>query len=131
MSIHEKIRSLREINSWTQEEMAEKLEISKNGYAKLERGESKLNIERLEQIANIFNVDIADLASDGRGLVCFINGDNSDNSQNNISYYTTTDALIAENEKLKLTLEHNATIIEQKDKEISMLKEMVELLKQK
>ena len=35
MEIHDKIRVMREINQWTQEEMAEKLEMSSNGYAKL------------------------------------------------------------------------------------------------
>lgn len=40
MQVHKKIRVLREINHWIQEEMAEKLEISVNGYLKIESGQS-------------------------------------------------------------------------------------------
>lgn len=48
MNIQEKIRAMREIKHWSQEEMAEKLEMSPTGYARIERGESKLNLERLQ-----------------------------------------------------------------------------------
>ncbi len=54
MALHDNIRQLRELNNWSQEEMAEQINMSKNGYAKIERGESKANIEKLEQIANVF-----------------------------------------------------------------------------
>ena len=47
MEIHDKIRIMREINQWSQEEMAEKLEMSTTGYAKIERGQSNINIEIL------------------------------------------------------------------------------------
>ena len=54
METHEKIRLIRELNKWSQEEMAEKLAMSAGGYAKIERGETQLNIPRLEQLAAIF-----------------------------------------------------------------------------
>ena len=50
MSVHDTIRTMREFNQWTQEDMAEKLNISVNGYSKIERGKSKLTLEKLEQI---------------------------------------------------------------------------------
>lgn len=61
MNIQDKIRLLREQNEWTQEEMAERMEMSKNGYAKIERGESKLSLERLEKLASVLGVDIIEL----------------------------------------------------------------------
>ena len=54
MEVHDKIRVMREINQWSQEEMAEKLAMSANGYAKIERGQTNINIEKLKQIAQIF-----------------------------------------------------------------------------
>ena len=60
LNTQEKIRFIREINQWSQEEMAEKMKMSLNGYAKIERGETKLNLEKLNQIAQIFNMDAAD-----------------------------------------------------------------------
>lgn len=61
MSVNEKIRTIRETRNWSQEDMAEKVNMSKNGYAKIERGETKLNLHKLEQIANIFNIDVLEL----------------------------------------------------------------------
>ena len=58
MDVNRKIRIMREIKNWTQEEMAEKLGMSHNGYAKIERGETKLYLEKLNQIAQIFNIDV-------------------------------------------------------------------------
>lgn len=57
----ETIRELREQNDWTQEQMAEKLGITKNGYAKIERGESIPNLERLSEIATLFGVEVTEL----------------------------------------------------------------------
>ena len=39
MDTHEKIRLMRELNKWSQEDMAEKLSMSAGGYAKIERGD--------------------------------------------------------------------------------------------
>ena len=61
MQTHEKIRSLREFKKITQEELAEKLAMSTSGYSKIERGETRLDIERLQRIANILEVNVFDL----------------------------------------------------------------------
>lgn len=65
MKTNEKIRQLRESRQWTQEEMAERLSMSKNGYAKIERGDTRSNLGRLEQIAEVFGIDIMELLSYG------------------------------------------------------------------
>ncbi|WP_245911127.1 helix-turn-helix domain-containing protein [Neisseria iguanae] len=36
MKLYDKIRAMREMNQWTQKEMAEKLAMSPNKYAKIE-----------------------------------------------------------------------------------------------
>ena len=61
MNVHEKIRKLRETKHWSQEEKAEKMSMSLNGYAKIERGETKLHLDKLEQIAQILDIDIVEL----------------------------------------------------------------------
>lgn len=58
MNINEKIRRIRESKEWSQEQMAEKLNMSLNGYAKIERGETKLYLDKLEQIAQILDIDV-------------------------------------------------------------------------
>lgn len=129
MILHDKIRKIRELNEWSQEDMAEKLEMSKNGYAKIERGESKLNLERLQQIATVLNIDVQELIAEERGLVCLI----SENSHfvGNANYYAHSESILIENEKLKLMVAHKDEILVQKEKEIQMLREMIDLMKQK
>ncbi|MFZ7253926.1 MULTISPECIES: helix-turn-helix domain-containing protein [Avibacterium] len=126
MKIHETVRTMREINQFTQEEMAEKLGISLNGYSKLERGISKLSLEKLEKIAEIFHINVSELYSaTEKGFFCLF----SENSQNNSVYYANSDAVAQENEKLKLIITHKEELLKQKEKEIKQLEEIILLLK--
>lgn len=77
MYIHEKIRLMREAKQWTQEEVAEKLAMSAGGYARIERGESQPSLARLNKIAGIFHVDLADLLSDEGQFLLNINGNDT------------------------------------------------------
>ncbi|HFC8466656.1 helix-turn-helix domain-containing protein [Neisseria sp.] len=121
METHEKIRLIRELNKWSQEEMAEKLAMSAGGYAKIERGETQLNIPRLEQLAAIFKVDMWDLLKSGNnGMVLQINeGD----SGGDIALYASSD-MAMKLELLNQELKHCREMLEQKDKEIELLKQL-------
>lgn len=121
METHEKIRLIRELNKWSQEEMAEKLAMSAGGYAKIERGETQLNIPRLEQLAAIFKVDMWDLLkSSNNGMVLQINeGD----SGGDIALYASSD-MVMKLELLNQELKHCREMLEQKDKEIELLRQL-------
>ena len=132
MNVNEKIRTIRETRNWSQEDMAEKMNMSKNGYAKIERGETKLNLHKLEQIANIFNIDVLELIkNDDKNVLFFMN-------DHNTNYYGSNENLTSEIDLLKLTISHKDEllkqrdlVIEQKDSEILALKEIISLLKSK
>ena len=64
MKINEKIKRLREGKHWSQEEMAQKLNMSKNGYAKIERGETSASLGRLEQVAAVLGIGLCELLAD-------------------------------------------------------------------
>lgn len=134
MEVNDKIRRMRELNSWSQEEMAERLGMSTNGYAKLERGETSLNIPKLEKIAAIFNINLSDLlAINERSIVCLI----SENSQNSSNYYGNhPNALQAQIEKLQLIIDHQQQtlilkeqLIAQQNREIDSLRDALAQLK--
>jgi len=111
-------------------EMAEKLSMSPNGYAKIERGQSSINLDKLQQIANVFNIDMGELITcKDRSIFFAVGGDNSYNLTN--SHFGTNEVLTAENEKLNSLLEMKDTLLAQKDAEIVALKEIIELLKAK
>ena len=132
MNIKDKIKNLRELNGWSQEVMAERLNMSKNGYARIERGESKLDMERLEKIAEIFSLEVVDLISQEYERAIFVIGGDSSNSSNNTgnntTYYGNDHSLASENEKLKLIIQHKEELLAQKDNEIAALKKLVAAL---
>lgn len=117
MEIHDKIRVMREINQWSQEEMAEKLAMSANGYAKIERGQTGINIDKLKQIAQIFNINMVDLIANHDKTFFFSIGDNNNHN------YANND------EKYQAIIEMKDELLKQKDKEIEALKEIIALLK--
>lgn len=127
MKTNEKIRVLREERNWSQEDMANKLQMSTNGYAKLERGESRLYIPKLEQIAEVFDIDILELMSVGeKNVVLFQESGN--NHCVNIIGHSEKD-LILEISQLKLNLSHKEEIIQYKDQIIELQKQELETLR--
>lgn len=134
MALNEKIRMLRKLNNWSQEQMAEKMQMTKSGYAKIERGQSKITTEKLEQIANIFGIEITELLK--MGLNGTFNLIKENGSQSN--YYGSSESLAAEIEKLKLIIQHQQEMLVQKDlllkqkeSENAVLKILVETLQHK
>ena len=56
MLIGHKIKKIRELRNFTQEHIAEKLNITQAGYSKIERNEVDLNLEKLDKLAQIFEM---------------------------------------------------------------------------
>lgn len=127
--INEKIRILREERFLSQEQMAEKMQLSPNSYGKLERGETKLTFEKLEKIANIFDLDIVELINTGEKTSYQVMHYGTGTNAFNIT--SEAQELVAENEKLQLIIAHKNEILEKQQQEIHLLKEMLELLKNK
>ena len=134
MSVNEKIRKIREAKDWSQEQMAEKLDMSLNGYAKIERGESKIYLDKLEQIAQVFDIDVIELMqSDGKNI-CF----QIESPLGSVYQGGGETQILIEIERLKLELSHarekevllNKLLI-QKDDEILTLKNTLKMLSNK
>ncbi|MDU8923983.1 helix-turn-helix transcriptional regulator [Pasteurellaceae bacterium LIM206] len=128
-NLNYKIKTLRELNQLSQEQMAEKMQMSLNSYARLERGETKLSIEKLEQIAHIFHMDALEFMQSANKGIYFMLNDSADN--NSVTYYSGDDKFAIENNFLKQIVEDKNNIIQQQKQEIEALKEIIALLKQK
>jgi len=121
MSINEKIRLVREAKGLTQEQMAEKLEISRNSYGDIERGDNDVKLSTLQKIAESFELqlsELVDLSEKGTLNVNFFK--NNEHQSNNVYVGSQT----AELKEQKL-------INEFKDKEIALLKRIIELMENK
>lgn len=125
MGMHDKIRMMKELRQLSQEDMAEKMNMSPSGYAKIERGETRLQYDKLVQIAQIFNVSLSDLVDNDKGVIFFMNKNGNNTSAN---YYSGDHSIMFEIEKLKLQLIHKDELLEQKEKELETLRKMISLL---
>lgn len=130
MDIGEKVRKVRELKQLSQEEMAHKLHMTPNNYAKLERGEIKMRVERLEQIANIFNMDAGDLLSlDKKNFIYIIDNEIGNLSANNDMYnFQDLTEILAQKDKL---IEQQAQQIEQQAQQIKFLSDLLLSLQNK
>ncbi len=119
-TIGNKIKKVRELRNYTQEYLAQKLEMSLTGYGNIERDETDIPYSRLEKIAEALDMRTED-------LVCFdekIVFNFSNNQYANAGYNTTVHHVVSsEVEKL-----YKDQIELLKDK-ISLLEEKIQELK--
>ena len=70
METKDVLKSIREKNNLTQDEMAEKLFVTRQAVSRWETGETTPNIETLKQISTAFDVSINTLLGSPRKLYC-------------------------------------------------------------
>lgn len=124
MEIYEKLRVMRVFKGWSQEELAEKLGYSVSGYAKIERGETKVDIPKLERIAEAMGLDWRKLLELNEGNV-FNLAENCTHTNLHLSKCTV---VLSETQCVH-ELEKAQLIIEQQAKEIEYLREIIALMK--
>jgi transcriptional regulator with XRE-family HTH domain len=121
MSVNEKIRLIREAKGLTQEEAAEKLKMSVNGYGDIERGVTDIKVSKLESIAGMLEIKLSELFE--------LNEKSNFNvnfcKQKQNKFYINSSA--AELEKQLLINELKDKELTMKDKEIAYLNKMLEM----
>jgi transcriptional regulator with XRE-family HTH domain len=108
---------MRQAKELSQEQMAEKLGLSLNGYANIERGETDVASSRIQQIAEVLDSDFMELVSFGERNVVFLTGG---------EHHTYNVGVI---QNSKVDLEKAQLLLEIKDKEIAMQQNEIEQLK--
>ncbi|MFC2502834.1 MAG: helix-turn-helix domain-containing protein [Cardiobacterium sp.] len=127
--LRQNIRDMREDKKLTQADMAEKLGLSETGYAKIERGESKIRIERLFQIAQVLDVSPAELIPfvDDGGITFNNSNDNFSNSSN-FTLAIGNSAMENEIRALHQVLDAKNSILDSRDREIVALQQQIHAL---
>lgn len=126
MDTHEKIRLLRQDKHWSREQMAKKLNMSTSGYAKIENGITQVNLERLQQIAQIFDIQLAKLLPDtGSSNVCW---HNEGSLQQGYAFYNGNQEVILNMEKLNVQLQAAHNLLAEKDARIALLEKQLAVL---
>ena len=62
-TLGDKIRYFRNLKNWSQEEMADKLNLSLPAYSKIERNITDVGFKRLTQIAKVLGISLVELLS--------------------------------------------------------------------
>ncbi|MGX2967369.1 helix-turn-helix domain-containing protein [Ursidibacter sp. B-7004-1] len=127
MKINDKIRLLRESREWSQEDMATKLNMSTKGYAKIERGETRSNLIRLEQISEVLGMDFLDLLAFGEDRNIYINTTDvkTNIKHSNISLFNGN----SEIDRLNTLLSHKEETILYQNKILAQKDEIIEMQK--
>ena len=126
MQVHENIRAKRRSKGLTQEEMADKLTMSVNGYGDIERGLSDIKLTRLEQIAELLDVELSELFEDGSKNTLNMIGTHSNGTLHN---QCVINSLSPEYSEMKLELEKQKLLCSNKDREIDMKEQEINYLK--
>ena len=134
MLVREKIKLLRQSRKWSQEYLAEKLGMSANGYGAIERGDSRITVEKLEELSRLFEVSFGELSDDEAANVFNLMGTNLNLGTQNCSVNSTSSEfeslqLKHELEKTQLVVEKLESMLESQKAEIAYLKEIIELMK--
>lgn len=77
---HQKIRRKRQQKGLTQHEMAEKIGLTPSAYSKIERGETRIDIDRIRQIAKALETEVMDFFEDETIIVTHGDSNNSDSA---------------------------------------------------
>lgn len=84
LDIGQKIKHFRELKEWTQEQMAEKMNINVKNYRKIENGATDVGQKHINKISEIFGITPLELLSAGEKHLYYIQ-ENS-NSKLNFGY---------------------------------------------
>lgn len=107
-SIGKRIRKYREEKGISQEELAEKLHISRSTYQRIENGETNSWVNHIENICTSLDVNMEDILKPEEGYVQVNNNNDSSNSpsdngigliQNQTNHYNTSEKLIVQYEE--------------------------------
>jgi len=128
MQIHEKLKIMRQCKKWTQEEMAEKLGWAVNSYAKVERGEADVKLDKLKKIAEVVGVDVQELV-DANEKTIFNFVENCTHGNAHCTIVLTETQCAHELEKSRLIIEQKNKEIELLNQQMNQLKEIIELMR--
>lgn len=111
MILGEKIRYLRTLKGYSQDDMAHLLDISPTAYGDIERGKTDVSHSRLEQIAKTMEISLLDLLSFGERIAnyfsnnsLFVNGSGNLYADREMTHELEKAKL--ENDKLRLEVRY-------------------------
>lgn len=127
MLVRELMKWYRISNDLSQEEMGKKMKMTKQTYARLEKGETQMNDNKIAAFAGVLNKtpkEIREIAEEGKLFQLLEQNENNSDSSNliiNHNYYG--------DKELHLEIEHLKKLLAEKERFIAVQAEQIEILK--
>ncbi|UOP05596.1 helix-turn-helix domain-containing protein [Conchiformibius kuhniae] len=119
-----KLRNLRSRRKLSQQEVADKLGLSRSAYAKWENGQTKINVEHIKALASVLEKDIMELFSELLGTNTNIGGVVGSMGDHSTVEYADPELAIenakltAENKELRAELKGKDELLKSKEQTI-------------
>lgn len=120
------MRILRESRDYSQEYVANVLDMNQKTYSNLESGKTKLTLDRIQQLAEFYHVKPDYFLSDELPVINYNTGEKSNSNSGYIHNYISETSKESLYERL---ISEKDQIIKEKDHQINLLKELIETLK--
>ena len=120
-SIGENIRKHREFKGYSQEYMAQELGINQSSYAKIEKGSTKLTVDRLQRISEVLEVEVSTLLNSSKQPIFNQTNENGSYANGYIENFYIENKEITE----KL-LQSKDELIKKLEEQVSFLKELLD-----
>lgn len=117
MDLGNNIRKIRELRNFKQEAIAKQLNMTPQGYSKIERNESDITITKLSKIAEILEVEIGDIINFNERGYIVQNQSNTNNEK----------VIICHNYHEKDKIDEKISVLTNK---VQVLEDMVEAINQ-
>lgn len=114
------IRKIREQKGFSQEYVAQELDISQASYARLESEETKITVDRLFRLAEIFQIEVTEFFNEGR-----LNIQTQNNYEGAYGNGYVQNLTIANNEMIDKLMESYQVRLQEKDQQIEFLKSLL------
>ena len=122
-NIGQKIEKIRNFRGYSQDYVATRLAITQQHYSKMETGEAKITVQRLEEIAKVLAVSLIDILTYDESKIVFNNSNHDQSTTIQKGVVFESDSA---NEEIKKLYQ---SIIADKDKQIELLENHLALYK--
>jgi len=117
------MRILRESKDYSQEYVANKLDMHQRTYSNLESGKTKLTIDRIKELAEFYQVEPDYFLSDELPIINYNTGKKSNSNSGYIKNYISDSG---NKELYERLIDEKTKLINDKDEQILILKELLQ-----
>jgi len=119
MSIATRIRTIREVRNLKQDYMADRLGISQNAYSRLENGQTRITLERLQRVSELLDTPVEEFLNDADQITLNMRTRSGANGYHVVQHQECSAEL------MQRTLDVLAELVKEQQRQNALLAELV------